>query len=251
LESDLVDITGKKPTVKIKTATLTEDDYAVVTEDGSKHYPINTWDLVKQAEDYFQEERIRLDPEIRRQFAVNLTKKAAAMGYPLEAGIVELGSESYAPKGHLKAAIEMRKVACAPRSEGRKFLDELFEKTAELQPEVYAECLKRFDIESGLNSGWDQVILDPWASTYGIDKTANVVWESATDRVTDQDLCNLALNHGSLLQRHFACPIVAEFQKHPVTIFESMPIPQKKILARMAQDVRGQGISEGGPNSVY
>jgi hypothetical protein len=241
-----VDITGKspKPIIK-KAAPVSDDDYAVKLADGSRHYPINSWDLVKTAEVYFEEESIRMNPEIRRQYAVNLTKKANAMGYPIDSQIAELGSQTYAHPSHLKASLEMRKVACAPGSESRRFLDDLFEKHAEISPDVYSECLRRFDLQNGLNGGWDHVVLDPWASTYGIDKRASVVWEDGADSVTDSDLENLALNRGDLLQKYFSQDLLKGFQEDPTGVFESMPLPQKRVFARLAREPAGSGQSEG------
>lgn len=242
--SSVMDITGQRPRPKIKTAQPENDnDYAVVLPDGSRHYPITSWDLVKKAEVYFGEESMRMQPEIRRQFATKLAAKACAIGYPLDEGIFEAGSTSYAAPGHLKAAVEMRKIACAP-GHPREWLDELFEKHASLEPGVYVECLRRFDVEQGLDRGWDHIVLDPWASTFGINKIAEVVWESGAERVTDEALHVLATNYGDDLKDQFTEDFVNEFQKDPVALFNSMPDPQKKILSRMANDSASYGGSE-------
>lgn len=233
----MVDITGQRPAPKMKIAhSENPDDYAVVLPDGSRHYPIHTWDLVKKAEVYYQEENRRMQPEVRRQFAVKLASKASSMGYPLAPDIFEAGATGWAPEGHLEAAVEMRKVACAPQSGSRKFLDELFEKRSSLNPDTYAEVLRRFDVEHGFDQVWDHVVLDPWASTFGINKTAEVVWEEGADRVTREQLTNLGARTGALME-FFTEDMVKEFQKDPVGIFESMPAPQKKILARLASDL--------------
>lgn len=242
--SSAIDITGQSPKPKVKTARPTDDaDYAVVLPDGSRHYPINTWDRVKMAEDYYQENRVRMEPRVRRQFAVKLASQAAHMGYPLDYEIFDRGAVTYAPMGHMKAAIEMRKVACAP-GDSREWLDELFEKRAHMEPGTYSVCLHRFDVDQGLDRGWDRVVLDPWESTFGINKIAEVVWERGADRVTDDQLQNLAQNHHSGLQELFSEDFTKEFIKDPKGIFDSMPDPQKKIIARLATDVASQGGAE-------
>ena len=234
--SQMIDITGKRPTPKVKVASSSSpNDYAVVLPDGSRHYPIHTWDLVKKAEVYFQEEKGRMQPEIRRQYAVKLAARAASMGFPLDPEIFDAGSTRWASKGHLQAAVEMRKVACQP-GEARDFLDELFEKRASLEPAVYAEVLRRFDVQQGLDRGWDQVVLDPWASTFGMNKTAEVVWEDGNDRVTSDQLVSLAQNHLKRLRQILTEGMCKEFLKDPVGIFESMPLPQKRIISRLASD---------------
>lgn len=234
-QANVVDITGKRPTPKVKVAKASgPEDYAVIL-DGKGYYPIHTWDLVKKAEVYYQEEKGRMQPEVRRQYAVKLADKAASMGYPLDPDVLEAGATSWAPKGHLKAAVEMRKIACQPGTGDRKFLDELFEKRASIDPPTYAEVLRRFDVEHGLDKGWDHVILDPWASTFGLNKTADVVWEDGADRVTNDQLMFLSQNHAAF-NRDFTEEFRKEFQKDPVSIFESLPLPQKRIIARLAAD---------------
>lgn len=236
-ESSVINITGKRPSPKVKVAHSTRDeDYAVVLPNGNRHYPIHTWDLVKKAELYYQEEGCRMQPEIRRQFAVKLASKAYDMGYPLVSDIFEAGATDWAPAGHLKAAVEMRKVACDPSDDSRQFLDELLEKRASMGPDTYAEVLRRFDVQHGFDQVWNHVVLDPWASTFGINKTADVVWEDGADRVTSEQLQTLASRPGRLIDT-FTEAVAKEFQKDPVGIFESMPVPQKRVLARLASDL--------------
>ena len=245
--SSVVDVTGQSPKTIIKQAAPELDsDYAVVLPDGSRHYPIHNWDMVKHAEDYFTENRIRMEPEIRREYAVKLAQKAFILGYPLDQEITELGARGYHNDGHIKAAMEMRKSAI-PDQHACAALDELFEKRAEIPPEVFAECVRRIDVDQGIDRGWDHVVLDPWASTFGV-KTAEVVWELGADRVTDDALRNLAENHTDLVMNEFTENMAEEFKKDPIGIFKSMPDPNKKLLARMAADSESLGGSEAGTN---
>ena len=242
--ASVVNITGKRPTAKIKVAKpMNDNDYAVILPDGQRLYPIHSWDMVKKAEDYYQTEGLRMAPEIRRQFATKLAAKSDEIGYPLDGTIKEAGSIKYASWGHRKAALEMRKVACPP-GQARQALDVLFEKSASLRPDVYAEVLRRFDVDQGLDKGWDHVVLDPWASTFGIDKTAAIVWEQGGERVSDGQLQTLARNNLDPVKQAFGFEFADEFAKDPVGMFKSMPDPDKKILARMAFDSANQGGSE-------
>jgi len=241
--ANIIDITGKLPRPKVKKASLTNEDFALVLPDGTRKYPINNWDMVKKAEQYFQENGIRMAPEHRRQYAANLAKKAFIIGYPLDEDITSKGARSYHSVGMLKSAVEMRKIACEP-GYAREFLDELFEKRAGIQPEVFAECLRQFDVDQGLDTGWDRVILNPWESTFGIDKRASVVWEEGADRVTDGELKNLADNHKIKLRDMYGDDMVEEFIRNPVEVFNSMPDPEKKLIARLADDLAHSGKSE-------
>lgn len=241
--ANIIDITGKLPKTRVKKASLSDDDYALVFPDGTRRYPINNWDMVKKAEIYFQENGIRMAPEHRRQYATKLAQKAFILGYPLDEDITSKGALSYHSDGMLKSAVEMRKIAVEP-GYAREFLDELLEKRAEVHPEVFAECLRRFDIDQGLDAGWDKVVLNPWESTFGIDKRAEVVWEEGADRVTEAHLRNLAENRKALLMSMYGDDMVEEFIKDPVGVFNSMPAPEKKIIARMADDIASSGGTE-------
>lgn len=237
-----VNISGQSPKMKTAGRPESDDDYAFITPEGRRLYPIDTMDRIKTAERYFIDHQIRMEPVVRRHYAVKLAAKCDQVGYPLDDVIKEAGARTYAKPGHIKACMEMRKVAFPMESEDREFLDELFEKRAEIEPQVFAECLNRFDNLSGLDSMWDHTVLDPWSSTFGMQKTANdVVYQEEGDRVTEGDLINLAHNHGGLIDKHFTHDIASEFIKDPLGVFASMPLPQKKIFARMASDVSSSG----------
>lgn len=241
--SNVVDITGMKPMTAVKTAApLSNNDYMWVDKQtGERKFPIDSWDRVKQAENYMQQEGVRLRPDIRRACAVKLAAKAEVVGYPLDEKIKEAGATTFANPGHLQANLEIRKIAAG--NDG--FLDELFEKRASIGPEMYSECLRRYDIETGIDQWWGKDVPNPWESTFGMDKTAEVVWEDGVDRLTDAELMNLATNHLSGVQRIFTPCFANEFMKDPVGIFSSMPAPQKKVIARLAADMNAKGKSEG------
>lgn len=242
---DVVDITGKSPEPVTKVASPDADsDYAVVLPDGQRMFPINSWDLIKQASVYYEENCKRMEPQVRRQFAVKLASKATAVGYPLDDYIRDDGALSLADSGHRRTAIEMRKVAFAPTAEDREELDELFEKSASVDPENYAVALHMFDARNGLDTLWGSAIPDPWQSTYGLTKEAEVIWEAEGERLLKGDLVNLAANHSSGIGRLFGSDALKEFMEDPVGVFESMPLPQKKIIARLATDTSSDGGTE-------
>ena len=202
--ANIIDITGQRPKQIIKVAKpMNDNDYAVVLPDGRRLYPINSWDLVKKAEDYYHLEGCRMQPEIRRQYATKLAAKAEVLGYPLDEQVKEAGARTYAEPGHIRASIEMRKVACAEESD-KQFLEDLFAKQASLDPNTYAECLRRFDVNHGFDYAWDQEIPSPWSSTFGLQKTAEVLWEEGADRMTREQLINMAENHTSGIQELFS-----------------------------------------------
>jgi hypothetical protein len=238
----LVDVTGATPsTIFERQMPKTAAEYAVTLPDGRNLYPIDSWDRVKQAESYFLDHAKEMDPAIRRQFATKLAARAEVLGCPIDDNIRWVGAKTYAPTGVMKVAVEMRKAAMP---EARKELDEIFEKRATLSPERYAVQLLDFDTRNYLDRLWGTRMYDPWQSTFGLSKTAEVLWEQGAERVTEEELMNLARNHAKVLSQTFTPGFTEAFQKDPVGIFNSMPTPQKVILARMANASSFKGESE-------
>lgn len=235
----IVDLTGKKVLPKVKTSArefMWKDP-----ETNQKHFPLDSWDQIKMAERYLQDEGLRLRSEIRRECSVKLAARAKELGYPLDEKIKTAGSLTFASPSYLRIQVELRKKAAGQE----EFLDELIEKQASIGPEMYAECLRRFDIDYGLDQWWGSEIPDPWESTFGISKTAEVVWEHGLDRVTEASLRNLAENHAEGVENVFSSDIRNGFVLDPVGVFRSLPKPEQKIMARLAMDMASQGGTEG------
>lgn len=240
-EASIMDITGKS--APIKTAARSDDtaDYAVITEDGRKLYPIDSADNVKLASAYWSDNKHLMEPAMRRQYATKLASNR--FNIPVAADVQELGAPGFGQLGKLAQAIEIRKLAFDRGSSERKALSLIFEKRAALGPEIYARTLQQFDMETGLNHRWDSDIPDPFSSTFG-KEADTVVWEEGADRVTASQLHNLALNYQSSMERVFTDELIGAFGKDPVGIFDSLPLPQKKIMARLADNLAHSGGSE-------
>lgn len=236
-----MDITGKSAPIKVAAQSTDDADYAVVTEDGQRLYPIDSVDNVKLASSYWDDNKHLMDPAMRRQYATKLASNR--FNVPVAADVQELGAPGFGQLGKLAQAIEIRKLAFAPSSTEHKALTTIFEKRASLGPEVYAQVLQQFDVETGLNRRWDSDIPDPYSSTFG-KQADTVVWEEGADRVTASQLHNLALNYQSSMERVFTDELIGAFGKDPVGIFESLPLPQKKIMARLADNLAHSGGSE-------
>jgi len=241
----VVDTTGKAAAPIIKTARPSDDaDYAVI-QNGKRLYPIDTIERVKLAEDYWLRGNRQMDPAVRRQFAVKLASKAQSIGVRVDDAIKQAGATTRAKDGDVKVALELRKLACQNDSQACQLLDDLFEKRASIEPEVFAGVLNRFDAMTGLSGKWDQEIPDPWASTYGLHKTADeLVWEDGPDRMTRGQLEHLVWNRMELLTKEFTPLMAEELRKDPTGVFNSLPTPHRRILARLAADSVSDGDTE-------
>ena len=109
-----------------------------------------------------------------------------------------------------------------------------------MRAELFAEALHEFDKLAGIDHLYGRAVIDPYYSTYG-EKTAayddGVSHVVGNDTVSNKQLKKMAKTPCAGMGKMFGDDFVKEFRKDPVAIFNSMPVDQKKIIARMANDV--------------
>jgi hypothetical protein len=221
-----VDVTTK--TASRQTAlTKTAQHYALPS---LKKYPLDTYTEIKTAGQYFEDFYKDFKPAHRHEYAANLMKRADAVGLTMSDLAKRYGSQKYASIDDINVAYEVRDKACAWDDNARGMLHELFEKRAELDPEVFARALGEFDKTAGIAHLYDSHIPDPFFSTFGFEKKANEV------DVDEGALRKLAKDLPLALQEKFASDFCEEFQRDPVGIFQSMPSEQQDILRKMANE---------------
>lgn len=200
------------------------------------HYPVDGYDQVKTAALYFKENWTEMDPRTRHQYCVKLASRMDELGMDVPDKIQRYGSETYA--SDVDSYINARRSYV--HDEYHEGLDLLIEKRAYVTPGVFAEALAEFDKMAGINWNWDGQIADPWWSTFGpsIEKTAEEDWRFDVDgtRIREEDLEYLARNGHERLCKSFGADFAKEFCKNPKTFFNSLPDPNKLMLARLASD---------------
>ena len=210
-------------------------------------YPLDSYQHVKMASAYFNENVRAMSPAMRHEFAVNLVKRASEVDVPVSEDARKYGSEEYAPDYELKAAFDARRLELQDRQEALDLLAGVERVTREklwkegsapipLTPAAAVSLLEEFDKVAGLNHHYDRGIPDPFYSVYGFEKTANEAWSEVigNDSVTKEDLDRLARIGAFSVKTTFGEDMQKEFLKDPVGIFESLPLDQKKMLMRMA-----------------
>lgn len=199
-------------------------------------YPIDGFDQVKTASQYFNENWKALPPRDRHTYCVKLAARMGELGMAIPEDIARYGSETYA--ADVDSMLSYRR-ARVPE-DAHDTLDMLIEKRAQVSPGVFAEALAEFDRLNNLNWEWDANIPDPWYSTFGpsLEKIASDNWryDSNGTRVSEADLQVLARNGHERLCKSFGADFAKEFSKNPKQVFESLPSPNKLILARLASD---------------
>lgn len=229
-----VEVTSKKssPDSVCKEASV----YALPVQ---RKYPLDNYVQVKTASGYFDDFYKDFDPADRHEYAMNLVKRASALGISVSDTARRYGASTYASDEDIKVAYEVRDKTCAWDDSARAMLHELFEKRAELDPEVFALALTEFDKTAGINHEYDRTVPDAYFSTFGDAKLAEekeFTEVIGNDMVTGGQLCRLAKAPPHALIHTFDPDFCKEFRKDPVGIFKSMPMDQKKILMRMAAE---------------
>lgn len=252
-ESNLVDVTDKKPPMQ-KMAYYTAFDpasgegdreevvFAVERADGTKYYPLKDASSVKVASDYFERNHRNMVPRERREYAVKTAAVARKGLLPTSDSIQKYASEGYSPnlEGHLTTRyLHLVDANAGPEVKNR--LVKMASLVDRVEPEDFAEALEQFDRETGLDSLWDRHVADPWYSTFAIEKVAKgavappVTFDVGDNiTVTEEDLKNMAVRGKQELAGYYGSEMANSFEKDPVAVFQSMPTPQKKILARLA-----------------
>lgn len=210
-------------------------------------YPIDTVAQVKQAAAYLNEYLYDFEPLDRRLYSQMVLHRAEELGVKVSGAALAYGGESY---GSFIDA-ELYKRASAFEGTGHENVYELLlEERSNVAPAVMAEMLKEADLETGAARSYGRPgvgFLDPYAAVYGQPKLAEAEpakedtysWRSGGDYVTGLMLKALA-SRKSDLDNTFGEGFSASFQKDPISIFESMPDPQKVVLSRLASDNSSQ-----------
>jgi len=229
-----------------KTASATTFDPAVCAlEDGQ--LPLLGYDKVLEAVDYFEKFGMQMHPRQRHAFCVKVAARADQLGIRTPKSMQKYGSRKYAPPGEIKVAVELRQRQWRNLGDseghdiGGEMLNRLFEKRASINPEVFAESLAELDAQFGLSHYWDSGIPDPWFTTFGHKKEAAWSWNQGGESVTEDELNRLAAEETNLLSKRFGSDLAKGFSDNPTTVFDSLPLDKKRIIARMAQQ-RGSGL---------
>ncbi|MEC8306417.1 MAG: hypothetical protein VXZ72_00960, partial [Chlamydiota bacterium] len=245
--TNLVDVTSKPlPLTKKASEAI---DYALTKENGEGVYPINSAASVKAADKYFSRHEGQFEPRRRREFAVKVAAAADKAGMSLGDEILKYAGEGYSRglQGHLD--VRRHHIVEMDLSGNKRVeFDKLAAARRQMDPSEFAENLYRFDRSVGLDRLYDRDIADPWYATFNMSKVAKgslpapKSFDVMGERVTEDDLNTLAEDYKVLVD-FFGESAARSFASDPAKIFASMPLPQKKLVARWASDTRSKGMS--------
>lgn len=203
-------------------------------------YPLDTFEQVKKASAYFEEYGAHLAPAERREFCQNMVKRADALSIEVSKTARKYAGAGYAPVEEIKVAMDARRrllddeVAFA-------VLDRMEEKLAGTPADLFCATLGEFDKATGLDRHYSRGVYDPYFSTYGStvkvaqDKN-NWSWIDGNSYLTYADLATIVKTRVPSLTQTFGADFVKELRADPISIFDSLPRDQKRMVAAMAVD---------------
>lgn len=211
-------------------------------------YPLDTYAQVKTAASYFDQWQHVMQPDMRREYCVNLVKRASALDISLSTLAESYGSEKYAAEEVIRIAQDARRSVLHSQED-----IELLQKVAEVQPtmlpEEYASVLAEFDRRTGLYEFYGSDVPDPYLSTF----YKEAAQESDTDPkdaillgneyLPKRDLILFAKMGRDAVKARFGEEFADSFTSDPMGIFSSLPRDQKMVILRMASAVHAKNQS--------
>lgn len=232
-----VDVTGKAPEPKfVKQA---HSNYAL-HKYGQGRFPLDSYGDVLEANRWFEENGKTLHPTDRQEYCTKLAARADQLGISVTSTIRKYASTTFAPEMEVRAAVGTRMQFWQSDSPERDTLKGMLDKYASAKPEAFCAELTKFDIDHGINHYWDDYVIDPVASTFGMTKQAEWTWTQGADRLTDEVLTR-GVRDGKKI--HEICTLygkdlASEIVENPNTVFDSLPLDSKRIIARILNDTQ-------------
>ena len=205
-------------------------------KEGHGQFPIDTYGDVLEADRWFNDHGESLHPEDRRELCIKLAARADEIGCKVTDYVRKYAGKGYAPDGEIKVAVSTRMQYFQDDSPERDMLTGLMDKYAHVPPDVFCEAVRQFDEATGLHHHWDDGIYDPWYTTYGFVKEAEWSFSTHGSRINEEQLKQLANASYKMIIEKFGEELANALRKNPVQIFDSLPLDQKRIIMRMAND---------------
>jgi hypothetical protein len=165
-------------------------------------------------------------------------------GLPLTEEIKKHASTKYSAsvQGHLD--LRYHHLVDAGEIEQANTLMKLAQERKTRDPIQFASELEDFDKAVGFDQAWNRVVADPWYSTFGIDYGNGpdvsvqqfFVKTASGDLYFDGERLQELIADGTLAE-HFGKDVAESLRTEPEAVFESLPLPQKKLIAQLASGV--------------
>ena len=212
--------------------------YWGLTNGGRMRYPLKNEEQVKLAEAYFTKNASVFSPSERHEFASKILARAIDAGFgEAVAGNPTIAKHAGAGFGtRVQEGMINRFEKCAELGIDATEYKELSKHAANSRPSEFAVALETVDRRNGFDRYWDVGMDDPYSTTYGnhskraADQTVEIdgveISESQLKGIPKDDFVKVFQN-----------TLWDSFSRNPVSIFESMPKPERRIIANMVKGV--------------
>lgn len=198
-------------------------------------YPIDSYEQILKANSFFAKHGSKLHPAKRREFCLNLTKRASELGTPTAEAVQKYAANGWQAPLQVKEQIQKRMEKVGTQ-EARDYYRVLFTKIGSVDPGVFANMLMEIDEATGLDEHWDNGISDPFTATLR-KEAASFSYTAVQGTVDEEDLMQLK-GYRTLLSKAFGEDFADEFKKNPVAVFKSLPEPEKNTIVKLVAAAR-------------
>ena len=260
---------------------------------GKLRYPLSTPEQVKVAAVYLDKNERAFTPEERHEFATKIAARGHEYGiiddlrgtpvlhkyagpgmdygHDLKKHLAKRKAFSEIDEASLEKTSSMNKLAstgfgdifwgdidqrigiCREKHIEEPRYETLRRDASELGMAKTAMALIHLDKNTGLSKYWGKSIQDPYAAVYGKYhvKTAQEFTMFGDQRITRTDL--LSVKAQDFINK-FGDSVWNEFQRNPLVIFESMPSPEKAVIAGMIANpvfIDSDDVDESDADEMY
>ena len=232
-----VDITGKSPPPQFEKRAHSR---YCLEKLGQGRFPIDSYGEVLEANKWFEENGKSLHPQDRREYCTKLAARAGELHISVTDNIRKYAGKNFAPADDVRASVCTRMQFWVDDAPERDALKGMLDKYASASPDQFCQELTAFDVQHGLDQYWDDFIIDPVACVFGMEKTAEWLWEQGADRLT-QDLLDVGVHDSQkihAIKAKFGPELASELVEKPSEVFDSLPLDSKRIIARILNDTQ-------------
>jgi hypothetical protein len=212
-------------------------------------YPIETVDQIKLASEYFTHNLDRFSPSDRVEVATKMEKRAEELNYDMDIPWVTNYSRmmkkeaSYSPE--FEKNMNARKDICnvyhvevnvgGNMVKAAELIDKMIGEKNQTEPMQMVVALSEFDKLAKLEAHYDTRVTDPVFTVYGSNYDPDFDMEkiACSGKAIAAKAIRKASKDKKFIEKMssmMGTEFAADFQKSPVTIFESMPSPEQQLM---------------------
>lgn len=207
-------------------------------------YPITDLVQVKEACAYFEDNYRAFHYEDRKEYAHNLCKRAAELGYDpwVPEKVKEYGGPVTATLEQVKEAFFLRQQFVRDDDRLEDVLNKVAEKLPYMTEVGRLQALQAFDKVASLERFYDVQLPDPYiALSQKWAAPAPFSEQLGAEIIREEELRFLASSGVKQLRDTFSDELVNRFLVNPVSTYKSLPKEQRVLMGRLAKAWEGSG----------